>query len=365
MNKFLKYFILSFTLIYVFNFFQYKILFAQNRKDLDKIRIEENAKKEKEKIKNTKVKSIEYFINGSKSGFTVFDINGNMIEDIRFSKGKEFHSELYYYNENNNLVKKTEIEQNKLVNLEIYTYNQINNKLTSEKYNGDTILQYKEFYSYDEKNNLIGENIIYNDSEYIKNIYKYDENNNRTEERQIMNVIMIPHRDPNVLNKFTYDEHGNVIEEKLYDVAAETEIENHYSYEYDKMGNILVLSAKSKDTIDCYTERMVYDSNNIKIEYASYNNQDELEYKINYRYDNKKNVIEIRHYNHDYSLNETEVFAYDESGNLIKNRLIDKNLWVKRDLIQKFDDRGNLIEVQYEAKGEEKLVITYSYVYYN
>lgn len=203
---------------------------------------------------------------------TIYNQQGNILEDIMFFKGKESKS-------------------GKRNDKYIYIYDKDGKLLKIERYDSDNEYINTTDYYYDHKGNII---IIEMKSLDHKVLYKWDNDDNLVEKA---------HCNLEELNcsrtLYKYDEKGNILEEIDYDL--DSKFQEKYQYEYDSLGNRIL------------TE--VYDSNM------------DLTIKWFDKYDELRNLIERKTFKKsDSILTIQNKYEFDEQMNWVTCKTYSNNV---------------------------------------
>ncbi len=329
---------------------------AQPRLSKEIKRLEDLKKKEIDNFRLSKPRDIEYFLNGEKKGFSMFDIKGNCIENGIYLENKKITKQIFEYDSFNNITKQTSLKEDGSTGF--YTRNIYNSdgKLTSSEYfyydgkPGD-----KEFHKYDERGNII--EIDYDLSTgKIKYYFDYDSNNNKTHEKSYLQDSLF------YTSSMMYDDKNDLVEEIKFYISAESVDTLKYSYKYDAKKNLLEFSKVSPDTNETFTEKYIFNANDNIQEYSSYNSKGNLEYRYVYKYDEKNNLLELSVYNRDNTLDRKEKYKYDIDNHMIENITSDGEDSITRKISKKYDKKGNVVEETEEAGGKtDKWKYVYEY----
>ncbi len=144
-------------------------------------------------------------------------------------------------------------------------------------------------YSHD---GFMSEIVIYNSKGKVENVYTYDYKNNL----RIKTTRYTPNGKPDKYYTYDYNEFKNKIKSTRYNMSQD--MDKYYTYDYDDSGNLIKESWYDKTGKEEYSIEYEYD-NGRKTTARSYNQDDDLVYKYNYKYDNKGNIIEEEKYDSD------------------------------------------------------------------
>ena len=332
-------------------------LSAQPRMSKEMKRLEDMKKKDFENFKLSKPKSVEYFLNGEKKGFSMFDIKGNCIENGLYIKGSKITKQKFEYDSFNNITSQTNLKEDGSTGFTKKNEYNTEGKLVSSENNyydgkpGD-----KESYRYDERGNLI--EIDYNLSTgKFKYYFDYDANTNKIGEKSYLEDSLY------YTGIMIYNDKNYLIEEIKNYISAESVDTIRYSYKYDNKGNLLEFSKVSPDTNETYIEKYKYDVKDNNIEYASYNSRGNLEYRYVYIYDERNNLKELSVYDGNDALDRNESYKYDKDYHIIENITSNNDNSVTGKISKKYDKKGNVVE-ETELAGGKTDKWKYVYEYY-
>lgn len=174
-------------------------------------------------------------------------------------------------------------------------------------------------FEYDENGRLVKQT-EYNKGEIFQSWdYKYDGDSIQKSESYFYNGAST---EPSMIDKYEYDEKGNVTKEASYKMDGSLIIENKSEYEYDNEGNIL-----SKTTTDSaggeYKEVYQY-ADDGKVASMTHSHQDggvmTEDRKEEYEYDENGYLVKEIHYL-DGEKRTISTFEYDEYGNVLKEKV--------------------------------------------
>jgi len=212
---------------------------------------------------------------------------------------------------------------------------------------------------YDNKKNII-ELLEYAENRLVKHEFaKYDLKGNK-----IANVI-------NVIgqvvfkNTFTYDNNGylkesiNIIEDSY---GTGMKYISNFNYEFNDKGNM----TKKKTLVDGHIAKIdtyKYNNKDLKIEWTSYDANESVISKTNYKYDDQGNLIAISINGPDGKYIDNDIYNYNDKGLKIEviHYSYDGMIYCTENY--KYDKKGNIIE---EIKFDNYLlkpisVIKYTY----
>ncbi|HEY5123836.1 MAG TPA: hypothetical protein VIK14_08895 [Ignavibacteria bacterium] len=327
---------------------------AQMRKTKEILKQEEKQKKEIEKFKKSKVNSVEYYDNDLRVGYSIFDVNGNCIENGKYLKEKKIPKNYFEYDSESNMIKQTNLNDDGTIGFyKKSIYDSLNQLIFLEESYPDLSISTKEIRKYDDRNNLSESEYLLNTGN-LKYVFTYDENNNRTETKGYQNDTL------NYIETLTYDGNKDLVEERKNFIPQGVIESSRFSYKYVERGNLLEFTKTSSDTVNTYTEKYEFDKNDNKISYASYNFKNKLEYRQSFRYDGNNNLIEMITFNKDNSLDRKEIFNYNESALLTKNIVLNPDSTIRSQMTKIYDLKGNVTEENTEENGNKN---NYKYVY--
>ena len=295
--------------------------------------------KKKKQIKEYRSYDIK---GGKKKPYIFIDYNkqGNVLTHKLFGDNNSLRVSKYKYDDSGKLLLNYVI--NNFVGDDIvsttensFTYND-QGSLTSMIKDG-VIIQKRE---YDDKGNCIYENNITNKLN-METTYKYNDNGN------------IVYTKNNASESFaTYDDNGNLTNEKILFTKNGKPSINEISYEYDKNRNMIFTKSVCKTEGEIYYDSFKsckYDENNN----LTYSNEDEVE--TWYTYDKNNNMISEINNN-----GGCIFYNYNESGMVVEYINIHKDRVFKGNY--EYDDNGNCIyykdstkttkEVKYNEYGD-------------
>ena len=157
---------------------------------------------------------------------------------------------------------------------------------------------------------------------------------------------------------FTYDESGNIIQEKHLYPDGENEI---YTYAYDANGNVIEETHIDEDG-DKYIDSYTYDVNGNVIQHI-YTDADGDKSIYDYTFDTNGNLIKTVYTSYNGNKSITD-YTYDATGNLIKEVYTDTD-GDKDTTDYSYDENGNIIkyECTYYYGYKISFAIDYKFVY--
>lgn len=329
---------------------------AQVRMSKEMKRLEDMKKKDFENFKISKPKNIEYFLNGEKKGFSMFDFKGNCVENGTYIKDRKITKQIFEYDSLNNITKQTNLKEDGSTGFFTSNiYNPDGKLISSEYFYYDGKPGDKELHKYDERGNLIEIDYDLNTGK-LKYFFDYDSNNNKIREKSYLEDSLF------YTGTMIYDDKNDLVEEIKYYISAESVDTLRYSYKYDAKGNLLEFSKVSPDTNETFTEKYMFDTKDNILEYASNNSKGNLEYRYIYKYDIRNNLSELSVYNRDNMSDRKEKYSYDIDNRMIENVTLNADDSIIRKISKKYDKKGNVVEETEEAGGKtDKWKYVYEY----
>ena len=267
---------------------------------------------------------------------TIYDINGNIIEESGLSSSELFNNfkNSYAYNDKNKRIEFTyENEDGKGINT--YSYNDNGDVIEVNEYDFSKNLKYRIIHNYTYGIDKEKEDIInyYNKDGILlgRQISKFDKYGNQIENSNY-------YSDGSVYNKTicVFDKKNNLIEEniinphKLFSSEGNKRIDSRYPKPY-------ILPSK---TIYEYDDK----NQNIKKTYFSINNPSDKRSEYIMKYDNLGNKIEENYSSYDGDYSNRIIFKYDENNNEIERNMFDRYNNLKMKQSSKYDENNNEIE---------------------
>ncbi len=153
----------------------------------------------------------------------------------------------------------------------------------------------------------------------------------------------------NKMSKFLFDANGNKIEEYLYYMDSENDLEYKYIYKYDATKMVEKNKYNSRGDLE-YTCK--YDTNGRKIAENTYNSAGHISHKKTYKYDANGNKIEMQIYNSEGKVSYKYTYKYDAKNNNIEENEYNNEAYRGCKKIRKYDVNGNNIEEKwYNLEG--------------
>ncbi|MDP4267800.1 MAG: hypothetical protein Q8880_10265 [Bacteroidota bacterium] len=298
-------------------------------------------KEERDKIKFFGIKScttFDYDSNSSKKDTNrtkeekkVYDINGNIIEDIFYNTdGSVYNRNVFFYNKDQNETEHVIYNSmGNIINTISTTYDDNGNKIEVNNYGLNKKIEYQEKNRYDKKNHRI-ESMIYNSDGTVN------------------------------LTSSKYDNKGLEIENIEY--KSDGSIDTRYVYNYD-INRRLIESISYNQDGDIQNDIVYkYDKNGNEISNVNYDKTKRIAMSVETSYDSKGRVIQIITKNEDGSI-EKENTKYDSDSNPTE-KITFKNNVESSKLIFKYNNKGLLIEtveVSPQDKTENRRKFEYSF----
>lgn len=349
----------------------------------------ENTTHESKYISGNQRRTENYDSDGSLSGITEYNRNGDVVKAEQYMSGKLYGIEEKEYDESGNLIKSSSYDADrKFTGYSVYGYNESGKRIKISKYDGSgTLTGYTEI-----KRNgdyILSETVYDGDgnkteyTEYLENTSDYATYSRKKRYEKYENGKLAELKEYNEDGKMTkrtsYDGKGN---KKLYEEyvtlkvkhngyegtstdikTRETyndgKLEHRTEYEYDENGNRTKISEYDGDgKLTEYTETK-YDGERILSE-SRYDGNGKLIRRTEDEYDENGKKLKSSVYNNG-GLESYKSYHYDESGRLIKVTACDAyNRIVNYYEIEYTDENGNGKTHEYDKNGN--LLGTYPWV---
>jgi hypothetical protein len=267
--------------------------------------------------------------------FTEYNKDGNIIKEINFAPDGSTEEYVERKYDKNQLVEELFYdEDNNLIERKTYQYNKQDKPETETKHYMDG--------SYD-----LHEYIYDNEGKLMKKICKDDEN--------IVEQVDYFHYSEDKLIKHESYNDNNELVKKL-------------TYNYDDKGNVSESSIFDEETNDDFRIVNEFNDKSERTGFLKYDSEGNLLEKSNFRYDNHGNIINII----DESplvLNKT-FMKYDSQGNMIMQEEYNENEQLNHRIERKFDPEGNILEtrvfIDYHGEGMNKnYLLKYEYEFFD
>lgn len=190
----------------------------------------------------------------------------------------------------------------------------------------------KYFRKYNEKGNIT-EVILYDSDSKTTDLRRFEYNDKGEKFRG----TSITDSKLETKDIYKYDNKGNIIECKSYNIGGT--LESYFTYKYDNKGNVTILN---------------------------YNSDGTLKNKDIFIYDNKWDIVEDNMYDSEENLQYKNIYKYDNTGNLVKKNSYDSegNLLEKYTFKYEFDNKGNWVKRIVFLDNAQELISTREYEYY-
>lgn len=261
--------------------------------------------------------TIETTFKEQNRGLTIFDKNGNIIEEISFKKnGERYKKWISVYNSEGDEIEKFEIKYpNDTLKRWLNKYDNSGNEIESLIYDSnDSILSHTKS-TYNDFNKETELTILKSKkakNQLVKVGYEYDKGGNRIKRTR-------RYADNSKTEWFTkYDSFGNETEWRVYDRKGNLERIDSTNYIYYDNGKIKEEKMFCSVDIPGVYGISKYNKNEAEIEYIEFLN-DSITSKEIYIYDNNNSQI-TKYYDSNGELESTIKLTseFDENGNLIK-----------------------------------------------
>ena len=113
----------------------------------------------------------------------------------------------------------------------------------------------------------------------------------------------------------TYDENGNSIERRVYNI--DDDLLHTYIYEYDSKGRGIEQNRYNSDGDLDEKWTSQFDDNDNEIKSSLYNSDGDLLYKYSFKYNNEDILIEMKMFRNDGKLERTYTYELDDKGNRV------------------------------------------------
>ncbi len=279
------------------------------------------------------IKAEEPEVKGSKYSHSEFDKNGNMILEIKYdSSGKIEDKYENKYDEKGNLIEE----------ISYLDKNEIAEHKTYER---------------DEKGKIIKSFVHYQDGTKDTIEYKYDAMQNLTEK-----ITVDSYGEIEAKETAKYKD-GKLILKEKYEY---NELMKKETFELDNSGNITehnVWSVEEKNV----TFRNTFDEKGNLLEQRQYDKKEKLTGKAGYTYNDNGKLIIITEET-PYGQNTTKI-TYNERGNAIEQIETNKEDEVNNSVGRKFNESNNVIEtkvfINFHGQGiNQQYVLKYEYKYF-
>ena len=349
----------------------------------------ENTTNENKYFSGKERRSESYSSDGSLSGITEYNRNGNVVKAEQYISGKLYGIEEMEYDESGNLIKSSSYDADrKFTGYSVYGYNESGKRIKISEYDGDDKLTgYTEI-----KRNgdyILSETVYDGDgnkteyTEYLENTSDYNTYSRKKRYEEYKNGKLAEleeyNEDGRITKQISYDGEGNKTEYTEYitfkvkhnghegtttvtktrEIYNNAKLESRTEYEYDENGNRTKISEyDGEGKLTEYTEAK-YDGERILSE-SRYDGNGKLIRRTEDEYDENGKKLKSSVYNNG-GLEGYKSYHYDESGRLIKVTACDAyNRIVNYYEIEYTDENGNGKTYMYDKDGT--LIRTYDWV---
>ena len=349
----------------------------------------ENTTNENKYFSGKERRSESYSSDGSLSGITEYNRNGDIVKSEQYISGKLYGIEEREYDESGNLIKSSSYDANrKFTGYSIYGYNESGKRIKISKYDGSgTLTEYTEI-----KRNgdyILSETVYDADgnkteyTEYLENTSDYNTYSRKKRYEEYKNGKLAElkeyNEDGRITKQISYDGEGNKTEYTEYitfkvkhngyegtttdtktrEIYNDGKLEHRTEYEYDENGNRTKISEyDGEGKLTEYTEAK-YDGERILSE-SRYDGNGKLIRRTEDEYDENGKKLKSSVYNNG-GLEGYKSYHYNESGRLIKVTACDAyNRIVNYYEIEYTDENGNGKTYMYDKDGT--LIRTYDWV---
>ena len=349
----------------------------------------ENTTNENKYFSGKERRSESYSSDGSLSGITEYNRNGNVVKAEQYISGKLYGIEEMEYDESGNLIKSSSYDADrKFTGYSVYGYNESGKRIKISEYDGDDKLTgYTEI-----KRNgdyILSETVYDGDgnkteyTEYLENTSDYNTYSRKKRYEEYKNGKLAElkeyNEDGRITKQISYDGEGNKTEYTEYitfkvkhngyegtttvtktrEIYNDGKLEHRTEYEYDENGNRTKISEyDGEGKLTEYTEAK-YDGERILSE-SRYDGNGKLIRRTEDEYDENGKKLKSSVYNNG-GLEGYKSYHYNESGRLIKVTACDAyNRIVNYYEIEYTDENGNGKTYMYDKDGT--LIRTYDWV---
>ena len=349
----------------------------------------ENTTNENKYFSGKERRSESYSSDGSLSGITEYNRNGNVVKAEQYISGKLYAIKEMEYDESGNLIKSSSYDADrKFTGYSVYGYNESGKRIKISEYDGDDKLTgYTEI-----KRNgdyILSETVYDGDgnkteyTEYLENTSDYNTYSRKKRYEEYKNGKLAELEEYNengeITKQISYDGEGN---KKLYEeyvtlkvkhnghegtttvtktreIYNNAKLESRTEYEYDENGNRTKISEYDGDgKLTEYTEakydgerilsETVYDGDGNKTMYMEY-----ITLKVKHNgYEGTTTVTKTRETYNDGKLEHRTEYEYDENGNRTKISEYDGDGKLTEYTEAKYDGERILSESRYDGNGK-------------
>ena len=349
----------------------------------------ENTTNENKYFSGKERRSESYSSDGSLSGITEYNRNGDIVKSEQYISGKLYAIKEMEYDESGNLIKSSSYDADrKFTGYSVYGYNESGKRIKISEYDGDDKLTgYTEI-----KRNgdyILSETVYDGDgnkteyTEYLENTSDYNTYSRKKRYEEYKNGKLAElkeyNEDGRITKQISYDGEGNKTEYTEYitfkvkhngyegtttvtktrEIYNDGKLEHRTEYEYDENGNRTKISEyDGEGKLTEYTEAK-YDGERILSE-SRYDGNGKLIRRTEDEYDENGKKLKSSVYNNG-GLEGYKSYHYNESGRLIKVTACDAyNRIVNYYEIEYTDENGNGKTYMYDKDGT--LIRTYDWV---
>lgn len=269
---------------------------------------------------------------GYKNFSKTFDQNGNVLEEIYYSTGKEERIDqrlIYKYDDKDNRIEhiNTKVSIGKILLKQNFTYDKSGRKIKEERFNGSDYEIIK--YTYDSKNRI--QEIVKTDTlNEILQIRVFEYNGNKS-------ITSILTKDRKFIGKVvnTFDKNENIIETSEYDINGKITEQSFFEF------NGKLMTQKTKYIFENFN------------------------YMETYSYDSRDNLIEVKREQPKGNIFINNIYKYDTNGNLIEEQWYDEDPTDYSKKTYFYNQKGLLEKVEvYYASYKYKMQYKYDYKTY-
>jgi antitoxin component YwqK of YwqJK toxin-antitoxin module len=272
----------------------------------------------------------EDYLNGNRLdyGKTVFDENGNLIEEIKCDDGGH------------------------IIGVMKYTYNNKHQLIEEETMNELGEMEEKITYEPDDNGNILKQHIHYMDETCDTLTYEYEN------DKLVRKVLTTDEGEVESEEIFVYNGDQLISEKKTEE--GETVLKNVFTY--DDQGN--VVSAEVENNDETYTLENEYDEKGHRIKTLKRDEEGKLLEKSLMKYDDAGNLIEI--IEEDRFKKNTILIIYDENNNAIGQKEFNRHGLPNHEVERFYDGDGNVLQVRASIAGNDrqpamKYILVYEY----
>lgn len=305
----------------------------------------ENTTHESKYISGNQRRTENYGSDGSLSGITEYNRNGDVVKSEQYMSGKLYGIEEKEYDESGNLIKSSSYDADrKFTGYSVYGYNESGKRIKISKYDGSgTLTGYTEI-----KRNgdyILSETVYDGDgnkteyTEYLENTSDYNTYSRKKRYEKYENGKLAElkeyNEDGRMTKRTSYDGEGN---KKLYEEYVALKVK-HNGYEGIST-NIKTRETYNDGKLEHRTE-YEFDENGNRTKISEYDGEGKLTEYTETKYDGERILSESRY---DGNGKLTALIEYNENGKTLK-RSTYKNGSLESYLSYHYDESGTLIKV--------------------